>query len=91
MDTGIGELLQVVGGLLAQQATLEDRWIGRQVRLTEPFGWLPGNRRVLLPRGAVGQVVRVRLVQEAPLVLRFRGVEVEVAPLPYMLEVVEDE
>jgi hypothetical protein len=90
MDRGISELLGIVEGLLRQQAALERQWMGRRVRLVEPFGQLPAGA-VLIEAGTVGEVAKIRLVQEAPLVVRFAGVVYQVAPLPYMLEVVEDD
>jgi hypothetical protein len=90
MDTLVSELVKAVEGLLGQQTAIERLWVGRRVRLKAPFGALPGKGRVLLPEGRVGVVVKIRLVEEAPLVLRFPGIAFNIAPLPHLLEVLDE-
>ena len=87
MGAGLSELMRTVEGLLREQRALETQWIGKHVRLRAPFGQVPGKGTLLLPGGKVGIVVRVRLLNEAPLVVRFPGLAIDAAPLPYTLEV----
>ena len=90
MEALVNELVRAVEGLLGQQIALERQWVGRRVRLRAPFGELPDKGRVLLPEGRIGVVVKIRLVEEAPLVLRFPGIAFNIAPLPHLLEVLDE-
>jgi hypothetical protein len=89
MDGAVRDLVRTIVGLQRYQATLERQWVGRHVRLLEPIGRLPEGP-VLIEAGTVGQVAKIRLSQEAPLVVRFPGVVLQIAPLPHMLEVLDE-
>jgi len=93
VNSELAELLDALEALDTSWCSLQQRWVGRYVMLTQPIDSLPspGGGCVHVERGTLGVIVQVTHSRDAPFLLRFPGFPYRIAPLISHLVIMQEQ